>query len=355
MVVVMAPEASDSQINAFVDRVAAAGGEAFVSRGVERTIIGLVGDIERFRALNLRALAGVADVVRISVPYKLVAREHHPDMTTVYVAGVPIGPDTLTLIAGPCAVETPEQTLDAAHMAKGAGAALLRGGAFKPRTSPYAFQGLGETGLRILSEVRAETGLPIVTEVVDPHDVDLVASYADMLQVGTRNMQNFALLQAVGEVGLPVMIKRGMSATIEEWLMAAEYVARRGNLDIVLCERGIRTFETSTRNTLDISAVPVAHGLSHLPVIVDPSHSGGRRDLVLPLARAAIAAGADGVIIDVHPHPESALCDGPQALVDGDLRALAQAIRLFPPLLGRVPATLPAGGVPAEVGEPIGV
>jgi 3-deoxy-7-phosphoheptulonate synthase len=355
MVVVMAPEASDSQINAVVDRVAAAGGEAFVSRGVERTIIGLVGDIERFRALNLRALAGVADVVRISVPYKLVAREHHPDMTTVYVAGVPIGPDTLTLIAGPCAVETPEQTLDAAHMAKGAGAALLRGGAFKPRTSPYAFQGLGETGLRILSEVRAETGLPIVTEVVDPHDVDLVASYADMLQVGTRNMQNFALLQAVGEVGLPVMIKRGMSATIEEWLMAAEYVARRGNLDIVLCERGIRTFETSTRNTLDISAVPVAHGLSHLPVIVDPSHSGGRRDLVLPLARAAIAAGADGVIIDVHPHPESALCDGPQALVDGDLRALAQAIRLFPPLLGRVPATLPAGGVPAEVGEPIGV
>jgi 3-deoxy-7-phosphoheptulonate synthase len=355
MVVVMAPEASDSQINAVVDRVAAAGGEAFVSRGVERTIIGLVGDIERFRALNLRTLAGVADVVRISVPYKLVAREHHPDMTTVYVAGVPIGPDTLTLIAGPCAVETPEQTLDAARMAKGAGAALLRGGAFKPRTSPYAFQGLGEAGLRILSEVRAETGLPIVTEVVDPHDVDLVASYADMLQVGTRNMQNFALLQAVGEVGLPVMIKRGMSATIEEWLMAAEYVARRGNLDIVLCERGIRTFETSTRNTLDISAVPLAHGLSHLPVIVDPSHSGGRRDLVLPLARAAIAAGADGVIVDVHPHPESALCDGPQALVDGDLRALAQAVRLFPPLLGRVPATLPADAVPAEVGEPIGV
>jgi 3-deoxy-7-phosphoheptulonate synthase len=355
MVVVMAPEASDSQINAVVDRVAAAGGEAFVSRGVERTIIGLVGDIERFRALNLRTLAGVADVVRISVPYKLVAREHHPDMTTVYVAGVPIGPDTLTLIAGPCAVETPEQTLDAARMAKGAGAALLRGGAFKPRTSPYAFQGLGEAGLRILSEVRAETGLPIVTEVVDPHDVDLVASYADMLQVGTRNMQNFALLQAVGEVGLPVMIKRGMSATIEEWLMAAEYVARRGNLDIVLCERGIRTFETSTRNTLDISAVPLAHGLSHLPVIVDPSHSGGRRDLVLPLARAAIAVGADGVIVDVHPHPESALCDGPQALVDGDLRALAQAVRLFPPLLGRVPATLPADAVPAEVGEPIGV
>jgi 3-deoxy-7-phosphoheptulonate synthase len=280
-------------------------------------------------------------------------------MTTIYVAGVPIGPDTLTLIAGPCAVETPEQTLEAALMAKGAGAALLRGGAFKPRTSPYAFQGLGEAGLRILADVRAETGLPIVTEVVDPHDVGLVASYADMLQVGTRNMQNFALLQAVGEVDLPVMIKRGMSATVEEWLMAAEYVARRGNLDIVLCERGIRTFETATRNTLDISAIPIAHGLSHLPVIVDPSHAGGRRDLVLPLARAAIAAGADGLIVDVHPHPESALCDGPQALVDGDLRALAQAVRLMPPLLGRVPAVLPTApsSVPERsmIDEPTGV
>jgi 3-deoxy-7-phosphoheptulonate synthase len=342
MVVVMAPEASDSDINVVIDRVTAAGGEAFVSRGVERTIVGLVGDIDRFRSLNLRTLPGVADVVRISAPYKLVARDHHPDMTTVYVRGVPIGPDTLTLIAGPCAVETAQQTLDAALMAKGAGAAMIRGGAFKPRTSPYAFQGLGEVGLRILADVREATGLPVVTEVVDPHEVDLVASYADMLQVGTRSMQNFALLQAVGEADKPVMIKRGMSATVEEWLMAAEYVARRGNLDIVLCERGIRTFETATRNTLDISAVPVAHGLSHLPVIVDPSHSGGRRDLVLPLARAAIAAGADGLIVDVHPQPELALCDGPQALVDGDLRALAQAVRLLSPLLGRMPAAVPA-------------
>jgi 3-deoxy-7-phosphoheptulonate synthase len=355
MVVVMAPEASDSEINAVVDRVAAAGGEAFVSRGVERTIVGLVGDVDRFRALNLRTLPGVAEVVRISAPYKLVARDHHPDMTTVSVRGVPIGPDTLTLIAGPCTVETPEQTLDAALMAKGAGASLLRGGAFKPRTSPYAFQGLGEAGLRILADVRDATGLPVVTEVMAPHDVDLVASYADMLQVGTRNMQNFALLQAAGETGKPVMIKRGMSATIEEWLMAAEYVARRGNLDIVLCERGIRTFETATRNTLDISAVPVAHGLSHLPVIVDPSHSGGRRDLVLPLARAAIAAGADGVIVDVHPHPESALCDGPQALVDGDLRALAQAVRLLPPLLGRVPTALPASRDRGRTDAPVAV
>jgi 3-deoxy-7-phosphoheptulonate synthase len=260
-------------------------------------------------------------------------------MSTVLVGGVPIGPDTFTLIAGPCAVESPEQTLEAAEMAKAAGATLLRGGAYKPRTSPYAFQGLGEAGLRILADVRAATGLPVVTEVVDAHDVDLVCSYADMLQVGARNMQNFALLQAVGQAGVPVMLKRGLQATVEEWLMAAEYIAQRGNLDIVLCERGIRTFEPSTRNTLDISAVAVAHGLSHLPVIVDPSHSGGRRDLVVPLARAGIAVGADGIIVDVHPHPELALCDGPQALVDDDLRALAAAVRQLPPLLGRRPAT----------------
>jgi 3-deoxy-7-phosphoheptulonate synthase len=280
-------------------------------------------------------MAGVRDVVRISVPYKLVSRENHPDRSVVRVGGVPIGPETMTLIAGPCAVETPEQTLEAAQMAQAAGATLLRGGAFKPRTSPYAFQGLGEKGLRILADVRSETGMPIVTEVVDAHDVDLVSSYADMLQVGTRNMQNFALLQAVGGAGKPVMLKRGFNATIEEWLMAAEYIAQRGNLDIVLCERGIRTFEKATRNTLDISAVPVAQRLSHLPVIIDPSHSGGHRELVLPLTRAAIAVGADGVIIDVHPHPEQALCDGPQALVNGDLRELAKTVRDLPPLVNR--------------------
>src|SRR5205823_1664813 len=208
-------------------------------------------------------------------------------------------------------------------------------GAFKPRSSPYAFQGLGETGLKILAEVREATGLPVVTEVVDPGDVDLVASYADMLQVGTRNMQNFPLLQAVGGVGKPVMLKRGMNATIEEWLMAAEYIAQRGNLDIVLCERGIRTFETATRNTLDVSAVPVVQRLSHLPIIVDPSHSGGRRDLVLPLSRAAVAAGADGVIVDVHPQPDIALCDGPQALVGEDLRALAHTMQRLSEFIGR--------------------
>ena len=346
MVVVMSVEAEESDVRAVVERVEAAGGEAFVSRGVSRTVIGLVGDVEQFGSLNLHAMRGVADVVRISVPYKLVSRENHPDRSVVRVGGVPIGPGTVTLIAGPCAVETADQTLQAARMAQAAGATLLRGGAFKPRTSPYAFQGLGEKGLRILADVRAETGLPIVTEVVDAHDVELVASYADMLQIGTRNMQNFALLQAVGGGGKPVMLKRGMNATIEEWLMAAEYVAQRGNLDIVLCERGIRTFEKATRNTLDISAVPVAQRLSHLPVIVDPSHSGGSRDLVLPLTRAAVAVGADGVIIDVHPHPETALCDGPQALVDGDLRELAKLMRDLPPIVGRTLTAAP-GPVPA--------
>lgn len=347
MVVVMSPDATDADIEAVVARVSDAGGEAFVSRGETQTIVGLIGDIERFLDLNLTGLTGVAEVVRVSTPYKLVSRLHHPTMSTVYVGRtrVPIGPDTFTLIAGPCAVETPEQTLEAAQMAKAAGATLLRGGAYKPRTSPYAFQGLGEAGLRILADVREQTGLPVVTEIVDAHDVDVVSEYADMLQIGTRNMQNFALLQAVGAVGKPVMIKRGMSATIEEWLMAAEYVAQRGNLDIVLCERGIRTFETATRNTLDVAAVAVAHGLSHLPVVVDPSHSGGRRDLVVPLSRAAIAVGADGIIVDVHPHPETALCDGPQALVNGDLRALAAAVRQLPPLLGRRPAQ-PQGAPP---------
>ena len=223
-------------------------------------------------------------------------------------------------------------------MARAAGATLLRGGAFKPRTSPYAFQGLGLRGLEILVETREETGLPIVTEVVDARDVPLVAEHADMLQIGTRNMANFGLLQAVGEAGKPVLLKRGMTATVEEWLMAAEYIAQRGNLDVVLCERGIRTFEPATRNTLDLSAVPIVQATSHLPIIVDPSHAAGRKDLVVPLARAGIAVGADGVIVDVHPDPESALCDGPQALVGSDLRELAAAVRKIPPLLGRVDA-----------------
>ncbi len=331
----MRTDAAAGDVTAVVQVVEAAGGSAFVSRGVTRTIVGLVGDIERFLTLNLAGMAGVSEVIRISRPYKLVSSESHPEPSTVVVGGVPLGPGSFALIAGPCAVETPEQTLEAARMAQRAGATLLRGGAYKPRTSPYAFQGLGEAGLRILADVRAETGLPIVTEVVEAADVELVAGYADMLQVGTRNMQNFSLLQAVGASHKPVLLKRGLQATLDEWLMAAEYVAQRGNLAIVLCERGIRTFETATRNTLDVSAVPMLHALSHLPVVVDPSHAAGRRDLVVPLARAAIAAGADGVMVDVHPHPEAALCDGPQALVDTDLEELAEAVRTLPPLVGR--------------------
>ncbi|HET6626879.1 MAG TPA: 3-deoxy-7-phosphoheptulonate synthase [Nocardioidaceae bacterium] len=338
----MTPEATDTDVARVVERVESVGGEAFVSKGVVRTIIGLVGDIDSFHHLNLRSLQGVGDVHRISDPYKLVSRQHHPHRSTVWVGSdtrVPIGPDTFTFIAGPCAVESRQQTLEAAEMAKAAGATLLRGGAFKPRTSPYAFQGLGVEGLEILAGVRDTIGLPIVTEVVDARDVPTVADHADMLQIGTRNMANFGLLQAVGDAGKPVLLKRGMTATIEEWLMAAEYIAQRGNLDVVLCERGIRTFEPSTRNTLDISAVPVVQATSHLPIIVDPSHAAGRKDLVVPLSRAAIAVGADGVIVDVHPDPETALCDGPQALLGADLRALAQAVRQLPPAVGRVDAS----------------
>ncbi|HET6939370.1 MAG TPA: 3-deoxy-7-phosphoheptulonate synthase [Nocardioides sp.] len=343
MVVVMAPDATDEDIAAVVARVEAVGGEAFVSKGLVRTIIGLVGDIDSFHHLNLRTLKGVADVHRISDPYKLVSRQHHTDRSTVWVGSdtqVPIGPETFTFLAGPCAVESRDQTLEAAQMAKGAGATLLRGGAFKPRTSPYAFQGLGVEGLEILADVGAALDLPVVTEVVDARDVPVVVEHADMVQIGTRNMGNVGLLQAVGTCGKPVLLKRGMNATLEEWLMAAEYVAQRGNLDIVLCERGIRTFETAYRNTLDISAVPALQATSHLPVIVDPSHAAGRKDLVVPLARAAIAVGADGVLVDVHPYPEVALCDGPQALDGSALRELAATVRRLPAAMGRKDASL---------------
>ncbi|WP_235736189.1 3-deoxy-7-phosphoheptulonate synthase [Nocardioides alcanivorans] len=340
MVVVMSPGATDEDVAQVVSRVEGVGGEAFVSKGLVRTIIGLVGDIESFHHLNLRTLRGVADVHRISDPYKLVSRQHHPQRSTVWVGPegrqVPIGPDSFTFIAGPCAVESAEQTVEAARMAQSAGASILRGGAYKPRTSPYAFQGLGRSGLEILAQVRETTGMPIVTEIADARDVDVLVDYADMLQIGTRNMANFGLLQAVGESGKPVLLKRGMSSTVEEWLMAAEYIAQRGNLDIVLCERGIRTFEPSTRNTLDISAVPVVQAASHLPIVVDPSHAAGRKDLVVPLSRAAIAVGADGLLVDVHPNPEVALCDGPQAVLGTELRALAQAVRQLPRAVGRV-------------------
>ncbi|HZZ97078.1 MAG TPA: 3-deoxy-7-phosphoheptulonate synthase [Jatrophihabitantaceae bacterium] len=343
MVIVMAPEATDTDVTTVVAHIKAHGGQAFVSRGVMRTIIGVVGTEEVLETLDADGLPGVAETMRITAPYKLVSAQNHARRTTIRVGGVPIGPDTFTFIAGPCAVETPEQTLESAWLAKRAGATLLRGGAFKPRTSPYAFQGLGREGLRILAEVRDEVRMPIVTEVLDVGDVDVVAEYADMLQIGTRNMQNFALLQAVGATGKPVMLKRGLTATYEEWLMAAEYIAQRGNLDIVLCERGIRSFEPAIRNMLDVSAVAMVQRLSHLPVIIDPSHAAGRRDLVVPLARAGIAAGADGVMVDVHPHPEVALCDGAQALNGEALEELSHAVTTIPPLLGRTSAAHLAG------------
>jgi 3-deoxy-7-phosphoheptulonate synthase len=343
MVIVMAPDAADSDIAEVVTHIETHGGQAFVSRGVMRTIIGVVGTEDVLETLDADGLPGVVETMRITAPYKLVSAQNHARRTTIRVGGVPIGPDTFTFIAGPCAVETAEQTLESAWMAKRAGATLLRGGAYKPRTSPYAFQGLGVDGLKILAEVRDVVQLPIVTEVMDAADVDVVAEHADMLQIGTRNMQNFGLLQAVGSVGKPVMLKRGLTATYEEWLMAAEYIAQRGNLDIVLCERGVRSFEPAIRNMLDVSAVPMVQRLSHLPVIVDPSHAAGRRDLVVPLARAGIAAGADGVMVDVHPHPETALCDGAQALFGDALDELARAVTTIPPTLGRTSAAHLAG------------
>jgi 3-deoxy-7-phosphoheptulonate synthase len=343
MVIVMAPGATDADIRGIVTHIEAHNGQAFVSRGVMRTIIGVVGTEDVLETLDVDGLPGVAETMRITAPYKLVSAQNHSKRTTIRVGGVPIGPDTFTFIAGPCAVETADQTLEAARMAKNAGATLLRGGAFKPRTSPYAFQGLGIEGLRILAAVRDEVGLPVVTEVMDASDVEVVAEHADMLQIGTRNMQNFGLLQAVGMAGKPVMLKRGLTATYEEWLMAAEYIAQRGNLDIVLCERGVRSFEPAIRNMLDVSAVAMVQRQSHLPVIVDPSHAAGRRDLVVPLARAGIAAGADGVMVDVHPHPETALCDGAQALFGETLDELARAVATIPALLGRTSAAHLAG------------
>jgi 3-deoxy-7-phosphoheptulonate synthase len=343
MVIVMAPGATDADVAVVVAHIEAHAGQAFVSRGVMRTIIGVVGSEDVLEVMDADGLPGVAETMRITAPYKLVSAQNHAKRTTVRVGGVPIGPDTFTLIAGPCAVETAEQTLESALMAKRAGATLLRGGAYKPRTSPYAFQGLGVAGLRILAEVRDEVQLPVVTEVMEAADVETVAEYADMLQIGTRNMQNFGLLQAVGGIGKPVMLKRGLSSTYEEWLMAAEYIAQRGNLDIVLCERGIRSFEPAIRNLLDVSAVPMMQRLSHLPIIVDPSHAAGRRDLVVPLARAGIAAGADGVMVDVHPNPETAMCDGAQALVSSSLAELAEAVTTLPVLMGRTSATHLAG------------
>ena len=334
MVVVMQAGATDEMIERVAEMVREAGGEAFVSRGTVHTIIGLVGDTGRFQALPIQQLEGVDHVIQIGKPYKMVARDLHPEATTVKIGPTPVGRGHFTIIAGPCAVESEEQTVIATRAAKDAGATILRGDVFKPRTSPYSFQGLGEQGLEILARARADTGLPIVVEVLDVQQVEPVVEIADCLRIGTRNAQNFELLREVGLANKPVMLKRGLAMTIEEWLQAAEHIAQRGNSQIVLCERGIRTFEPATRNTLDLAGMAAAQAETHLPVIVDPSHATGKRDLVGPMALAAVAAGADGVMIDVHPDPANALCDGPQALTPAEMIALADQIRRVLQALG---------------------
>jgi 3-deoxy-7-phosphoheptulonate synthase len=335
MVVVMRSDATEADIEAVAERVRSAGGEAFVSRGTVHTIIGLVGDTGRFQAIPFKQMPGVDHVIQVGKPYKMVARDLHPETTIVKVGTTPVGRDSFTIIAGPCAVESAEQAMTATKAAKEAGATILRGDVYKPRTSPYSFQGLGEEGLEILAACRTETGLPIIIEVVDVHHVAHVAEVADCIRVGTRNAQNFELLKEVGLTNKPVMLKRGLAMTIEEWLQAAEYVAQRGNSEIILCERGIRTFEPSTRNTLDLAGMAVAQAETHLPVMVDPSHAVGKRHLVAPMARAAIAAGADAVMIDVHPDPERALCDGPQALTPDEMIMLGHELEALADALGR--------------------
>ncbi len=326
MIIVMKGKATKHEVDAVRKRLEELGFGTHLSEGVERTIIGAVGNRDALLAANIEALSGVERIVPIRSPYKLGGKEFHPEPSVIDVHGIKFGGGHFGVIAGPCAVENRDQLFQAAEAVKKAGAGLLRGGAFKPRTSPYSFQGLEEEGLKILKDAADETGLGIVTEVVNPRDVELVAQYADMLQIGARNMQNFILLKEVGKINKPILLKRGLSATISEWLMAAEYVMSEGNLEVILCERGIRTFETATRNTLDISAVPVVKQLSHLPIIVDPSHSGGHREYVRPLSLAAVAAGADGLIIEVHPEPEKALSDGPQSLPPEEFQSLLTEI-----------------------------
>ncbi len=316
MIVVMSKDCGDKEAAEVIRRLEAAGLTAHLSRGVERTVIGVLGTSPALPELRdtLQLLPGVEQVVPITKPYKLSSREFQPENTVIKLGEHSIGGDELVVMAGPCAVETEEQAVSTARAVKAAGATVLRGGAFKPSTSPYGFRGLGEEGLKLLAQAKQETGLPLVTEVLTPGDIELVLRYADILQIGARNMQNFILLDEVGKAKKPVLFKRGLSATIEEWLLAAEYILSQGNREVILCERGIRTFETYTRNTLDISAIPTIHKLSHLPIIADPSHGTGRWDLVTPLALAAVAAGANGVMIEVHPTPETALKDGPQSL-----------------------------------------
>jgi 3-deoxy-7-phosphoheptulonate synthase len=336
MIIVMKGTATEEDLQQVIQTIEELGYQSHVIRGTQRNVVGAVGDERgKARLRSLEALQGVETVVPILQPFKLASREFKPTRTVVKVRDVEIGGDRVVVMAGPCSVESEDQILETAKAVKEAGASILRGGAFKPRTSPYAFQGLGEEGLRLLAAAREETGLAIVTEVLKPEDVDLVAEIADMIQIGARNMQNFALLKRVGEAKKPVLLKRGMSSTIQEFLMAAEYVLSEGNYDVVLCERGIRTFETATRFTLDLNAVPVVKKLSHLPIIVDPSHGTGHWEYVTAMAKAGIACGADGLMVEVHMRPEIAFSDGIQSLKPTLFRELMREIAPFVQAAGR--------------------
>lgn len=335
MIIVLRPDATKKQIDHLIDKVKKLGLKPMVSRGVERTIIGVIGEEDVLRVQPLEAFPGVEKVMPILKPYKLVSREFKSENSIVDVDGIKIGGKKIAVMAGPCSVESFEMLLEVGKKVKKSGASILRGGAFKPRSSPYSFQGLGEEGLKFLKDVKKETGMKIITEVMDTRDVWMVEKYADILQVGARNMQNFNLLKEVGLCKKPVLLKRGMSATVKEFLMSAEYILAAGNFDCILCERGIRTFEDATRFTLDLNAVPLIKQLSHLPVVVDPSHGTGKWDLVEPMAKAAIAAGADGLMIEVHPNPEEAFSDGEQSLVPYRFEAMMKELRLVAKAVGR--------------------
>ncbi|MBI3323421.1 MAG: 3-deoxy-7-phosphoheptulonate synthase [Candidatus Omnitrophica bacterium] len=335
MIIVLKPNATEPQIKHIVSKVKTLGLKPMISRGIERTIIGVIGEEDILRIQPLEVYPGVEKVIPVLAPYKLVSREFKPADTVVDVGGVKIGGSRIVLMAGPCAVENFELLLSIARSVKKAGAAVLRGGAFKPRTSPYSFQGLGEEGLKFLAEARKRTGLPVITELMDVRDLEIVERHADIIQIGARNMQNFDLLKEVGRSKKPVLLKRGMASTVKDWLLSAEYILQNGNFNVILCERGIRTFETETRFTADLSAIGIIKNLSHLPVIVDPSHAAGRWGLVPPLAKGAIAAGADGLIIEVHSKPEEALCDGPQAMLPEKFAKLVQELRRIAKAVGR--------------------
>ena len=341
MILILKSNATDDQIDHVLERVEAMGLQHHLSRGTFRTIVGIIGDEEKLRQEPMRAIPGVAQVIPVLPAYKLASRDAHPEASVIDVSGVKIGGGHLGMIAGPCSVEEPERMFRIAESVCKSGANLFRGGAFKPRTSPYAFQGMGEEGLRLLREVGDKFQIPIVTEVTDPRLVDLVSEYADMLQVGARNMQNFALLTEVGKSKRPVLLKRGMSATINDLLMCAEYILSQGNSNVVLCERGIKSFDPATRNLFDVAAVLAVQSLSHLPIIVDPSHATGRPDLIPPCALAGLAAGADGVHIEVHDCPEVAKSDGPQALLPEQYDELASQMKSLAGLLGKTISPLP--------------